>query len=264
MPFVRIRRLQAGVESGTIPPMYSSVHAIAADTTPTVDYSRSIILVEDEPDIRANLADYLTRVGFDVTAVDNGLKFYHALAERPFAVAVIDLGLPDMDGMQLVEYLRNNSAMRCIILTARTSVDDRVSGYESGADLYLCKPVEGRELAAALNRIMQRNSLNQAYSANQWRLRRHQSALLTSSLSVISLTAKEIDFVCCLAAAAGETVPRTVLLETLGYQNDDFSNRALESLIRRLRRKIEAACGSSPILTRHAVGYSFAAPLVVE
>ena len=243
--------------------MLTSVHDIAADTSPTVTYSRSIILVEDEPDIRINLADYLTRVGFDVTAVDNGLKFYHALAEHPFAVAVIDLGLPDMDGMQLVEYLRNNSTMRCIILTARTSVDDRVSGYDSGADLYLCKPVEGRELAAALNRIMQRNS-HQVSSANQWSLRRQQSALITSSLSVISLTAKELDFVVCLARAEGETVPRATILEALGYQNDDFSNRALESLIRRLRRKIEVVCGSSPILTRHAVGYSFAAPLIVE
>lgn len=244
--------------------MLSSVHAIAADTFPTADYSRSVILVEDEPDIRGNLADYLTQFGFDVTAVDSGLKFYHALAERPFAVAVIDLGLPDMDGMQLVEYLRNNSAMRCIILTARTSVDDRVSGYDSGADLYLCKPVEGRELAAALNRIIKRSSDGQAYSANHWRLRRQQSALISPSRSVISLTAKEIDFVYCLAGAAGETVPRTVILEALGYQNDDFSNRALESLIRRLRRKIEAVCGTSPILTRHAVGYSFSAPLILE
>lgn len=235
-----------------------------ADGAPAADYSRSIILVEDEPDIRVNLADYLSRVGFDVTAVDNGLKFYHALVERPFAVAVIDLGLPDMDGMQLVQYLRNNSAMRCIILTARTSVDDRVSGYDSGADLYLCKPVDGRELAAALKRIIQRDSHDHSTAPNQWRLRRQQSALLTSTLSVISLTAKEFDFVRCLAGAAGETVPRAAILEALGYQNDEFSNRALESLIRRLRRKIEATCGTSPILTRHAVGYSFSVPLIIE
>lgn len=231
---------------------------------PVNDYSHSVILVEDEPDIRLNLAEYLTKVGFDVTAVDNGLKFYHALAERPFAVAVIDLGLPDMDGLQLVEYLRNNSTMRSIILTARTSVDDRVSGYDCGADLYICKPVDGRELAAALKRIIQRNSHDLSSPANQWRLRRQQSALITSSLAVISLTGKEFDFVRCLAFAAGETVSRSVILEVLGYQNDEFSNRALESLIRRLRRKIEAVCGSSPILTRHAIGYSFSAPLVIE
>lgn len=238
--------------------------AINTGVAVAADYSRGVILVEDEPDIRVNLADYLTRVGFDVTAVDNGLKFYHALAERPFAVAVIDLGLPDMDGMQLVQYLHNNSTMRCIILTARTSLDDRISGYDNGADLYLCKPVDGRELAAALKRIIQRSSHDQPSISNQWRLRRQQSALITSSLAVISLTGKEFDFVRCLADAVGETVPRAVILETLGYQNDEFSNRALESLIRRLRRKIEAACGSSPILTRHAVGYSFSAPLIQE
>lgn len=238
--------------------------SIQANTIPVADYSRSVILVEDEPDIRVNLADYLARVGYTVTAVDSGLAFYHALAEQPFSVAVIDLGLPDMDGLQLVEYLRNNSTMRCVILTARTSLDDRVFGYDSGADIYLCKPVDGRELAAALNRLILRGSHEPPSAANQWRLKIQQSTLISASLAVISLTSKEFDFVRYLGGTTGETMSRADILAALGYQNDEFGNRALESLIRRLRRKIEAACGTSPILTRHAVGYSFSAPLVIE
>lgn len=238
--------------------------AIQDEAAPDQDYNRRVILVEDEPDIRVNLAEYLVRVGFDVTPVENGLAFYHALAERSFAVAVIDLGLPDMDGLQLVEYLRNNSAMRCVILTARTLIDDRIAGYDCGADIYLCKPVDGRELSAALNRLIERGSHSPSLTQNHWRLSRRQSALITSSQAVISLTGKELDFIRCLSGAAGETVSRAAILESLKYQNDEFGNRALESMIRRLRRKIEAVCGSSPIHTRHAVGYAFSAPLVVE
>lgn len=228
------------------------------------DFSRQIILVEDEPDLRNTLAEYLTQVGFEVTAVSNGLKFFHALAEQQFAAAVIDLGLPDLDGLQLVDYLRNNSAMRCIILTARTSIVDRVSGYNSGADIYLTKPVDSRELAAALTRLIQRGRQDVSSARNHWRLNSLGGTLITPASVVISLTAKEMDFLHCLGQASGETVSRTAILDNLGYQNDEFSNRALESLIRRLRRKIESVCGSSPILTRHAVGYSFSAPLVIE
>lgn len=211
--------------------------------------------------MRDSIAEYLAIVGYDVTAVESGLAFYHALAEQSFGVAVIDLGLPDINGLQLVEYIRTNTEMRCIILTARDLVDDRIAGYDSGADLYMVKPVDCRELASALTRMVQRVASHRDDTDCSWRLNRHNATLVTPSCAIIPLTAREMDFLLCLAASPEEAVPRTAILESLGYTNDEFSNRALESLIRRLRRKIEGVFGSSPILTRHGVGYLFSASL---
>ncbi len=224
-----------------------------------------ILLVEDNKALRDSVAEYLTIVGYDVTAVESGLAFYHALAEQTFDVAVIDLGLPDINGLQLVEYIRNNTKMRCIILTARDLVDDRIAGYDCGADLYMVKPVDCRELASALTRMVQRVAVQRddTNGTGQWRLNRHNATLVTPSYAIIPLTAREMDFLLCLGAASEEAVPRTDILAALGYSNDEFSNRALESLIRRLRRKIEEVFGSSPILTRHGVGYSFSVRLTL-
>ena len=225
-----------------------------------------IIMVEDDQDLRDTIVEYLTRVGFDVTAVATGLAFYHALAEQTFSIAVIDLGLPDMDGLQLADYIRNNTEMRCIILTARDSVDARVSGYDAGADLYLVKPVDCRELSSALSRMLRRTTAadQNKETGNYWRLNRQNSTLISPSHTIISLTSREMDFLLCLAVSPEMPISRDTILKSMKYPDDDQSHRALESLIRRLRRKIERACGSSPILTSYGVGYSFSAPLTVH
>ena len=230
------------------------------------NFSGRVIMVEDNQALRETVAEYLTCVGFDVTAVATGLMFYHAMAGQNFSVAIIDLGLPDMDGMQLVEYIHNNTTMGCIILTARDSVEERVSGYDSGADLYMVKPADCRELASALSRMIHRTSAagQILQSANQWRLNRQSATLVTPSSGIITLTAREMDFLLCLAASPEDTIARDNILKGMAYSDDEFANRALESLIRRLRRKIEAVFGSSPILTRHGVGYSFTARIVLN
>jgi DNA-binding response OmpR family regulator len=85
-----------------------------------------------------------------VAAVGSGLDFYQLLKRRLFAVALIDLGLPDLDGFDLVAYLRQNTSIKIIIITSRDDLDARVKGYQSGADLHLTKPVKIPELAAAI------------------------------------------------------------------------------------------------------------------
>ncbi len=220
-------------------------------------------MVEDDQEIRETIAEYLCRVGFEVTAVGTGIKFFHALAEEKFELAVIDIGLPDMNGFQLVEYLRSNTDISCIILTARDAVEDRVAGYDVGADIYMVKPVDCRELAAAISRTLQRTTKGQDEAQRTWRLNRQNVTLLTPSCKVIPLTVRELDFLYTLAATPEAVVPRQVILSALGYRDDEYSNRALESLIRRIRRKIEQVHGCSPILTRHGIGYSFSEPLLM-
>ena len=245
--------------------MITSVHMPEPDNLPLKTFSSRVLLVEDDDALRDSVADYLSRIGYEVTAVESGLRFYHALAEQTFAAAIIDLGLPDIDGLQLADYVRKNTTMSCLILTARSTVDDRIAGYDSGADLYLVKPVDCRELASALASLLQRSrNVGAAKIDSSWSLNRQSATLVTPTAALVSLTSREMDFLLCLAGSPEEAVSRTAILTSLGYCNDDFSNRALESLIRRLRRKIEFVVGSSPILTRHGVGYSFSAPLALD
>lgn len=225
-----------------------------------------IILAEDDLALQHSVAEYLTRVGYSVTAVSNGLDFFRALGENTFNAAIIDLGLPDISGMRLVEYIQANNAMPCIIQTAHDLLEERVQGYETGADLYLIKPVDCRELASALGRLLRRKyaTASKTVPNNHWNLKREHSSLIAPDLTPISLSFKEFAFICCLAADPQQPVPRQTILQSLGYSDDECSHRALESLVRRLRRKLDLSTGSIPIHTCHGIGYTFSAALRVE
>ena len=99
-----------------------------------------ILLVEDDLELREALTEALAIHGFSVAAAGSGLEFYQLLKRRVFAVALIDLGLPDLDGFDLVAYLRQNTTMKIIIITSQDDLEARVKGYQAGADLYLTKP----------------------------------------------------------------------------------------------------------------------------
>ena len=120
-----------------------------------------ILLVEDDQDLRETIIESLAIHGLPVTGVGTGLEFYQTLNLQTFAVAIVDLGLPDLNGYDLVAYLRENSTLKIIILTARTALADRVKGYSTGADLYLVKPVDIEELAAAIFSIVGRTAPSQ-------------------------------------------------------------------------------------------------------
>lgn len=223
-----------------------------------------VIIVEDERDLRDSLVQYLRLEGLDAIGVGSCLEFYRAIAGSSFSVAVVDLGLPDQSGSSLVEFVRSNTGMGVIILTARDGMQDRLDGYHAGADLYLVKPVDCRELASAIRNLATR--LTGAPSApitpEQWCLVRQSWHLVTPTGLVIPLTAREMEFLACLADSSGRPVKRNTLLATLGYADDEYANRAMDSLIRRLRRKIEGAWSQpSPIKTSYSVGYSFCAPI---
>ena len=112
--------------------------------------STRVIIVEDDQDLRESLVEFLNLAGHDVSGVGSGLEFYQAIAASSFAIAVVDVGLPDQCGYVITEYIRKNPAMGVIMLTARDAIEDRVRGYDAGADLYMVKPVDSRELGAAI------------------------------------------------------------------------------------------------------------------
>lgn len=233
-----------------------------------MDRKIRVIIVEDDLDLRESTVEYLTLAGYDVCGVGSCLEFYRALADSSFSIAVVDVGLPDQSGYVLTEYLRKNTTMGIIMLTARDAVEDRVRGYSSGADLYLVKPVDSRELAAAIAslsvRFRDRLPLpEQAAQSGTWQLVRNAWRLVPPSGAPILLTSKEMQFMECLALKAG-TVSRDTFLAALGYRDDEYASRAMDSLVRRLRRKIEEDLRlPPPIKTVHGVGYCFTAPLVI-
>ena len=239
-----------------------------------------IVLVEDDTLLRDSLASYLTLVGFVVTAVGDGLSLYRLLGEHKFAVAVVDLGLPDEDGTTLVSYLRRNTDSAIIVITARDTLDSRVSCYRVGADLFLGKPINGGELAAAIASLAGRRRTAVAEppqavavgvavavtvaDSSSWTFVTRQRALLSPAARRVELAVKECQLLTALVAEGGRTAKRLMLLEAIYGQKDSNTERALDTLVRRTRRKIEMATGTpAPILTEHGVGYAFVANICV-
>lgn len=225
--------------------------------------SPKLIVVEDEVDLRDNLTEYLALEGVQVEAVGSAVEFYQLIANKRFDIAVIDLNLPDQGGLTLVEYLRQNATMGIVILTARSEVQQRIEGYQSGADLYFVKPVEMAELLAGITSLYQRLKLSDLNKADAkpdrpWSFVRSRWELAAPDGAHISLSAREGHLLEVLTEVIGEPVSREVLLEKLGYSQNSYGSRALDALIRRLRRKIaQNSRENAPIQTVHGMGYLF-------
>lgn len=230
-----------------------------------------VLIVEDDQDLRESVVEYLAMAGFEVSGVRNAAEFYQTIGLGGWNVVVIDIGLPDQSGFVLVEYVRANTNMKVIILTARDALDDRVKGYDAGADLYLVKPVDCRELAAAITSQAQRHSSRVARQAptqnltpsnDLWVLAQSSWALVSPNGIQIQLTGKELQFIELLALSSGKPVARETLLLKLYQRHDEYTSRSLDSLVRRVRVKIMSATNVPvPIKTVHAVGYCFTATL---
>ncbi|MBF0245037.1 MAG: response regulator transcription factor [Planctomycetes bacterium] len=232
-----------------------------------------MLLVEDDANLRAALAEYLEINGFAVTAVENGMSFYRELdLGGRFQVAVIDLGLPDQPGHVLADYARRNTKMSVVVITANDSIDNRVETYRTGADLFLAKPLDSRELLAAMRamaaRYVERHgtlaNLPADTPTNAWELDRARRQIKAPDGLAISLSPQEVT-VCELFGAAGSgNVDRRQILENIYGRDDISAQRALDNLIRRLRQKIADATGhTAPILTAYGIGHSFSEPLRV-
>ncbi|MFZ4626633.1 MAG: response regulator transcription factor, partial [Rhodoferax sp.] len=185
---------------------------------------------------------------------------------------VVDLGLPDEDGTTLISYLRRNTESAIIVITARDTLDSRVECYRVGADLFLGKPVDGAELAAAIASLAGRRTslvaeppppVKETHSPS-WTFVMRQRALISPAAQRVELAVKECQLLTALVAEAGGTARRATLLEGIYGLQDNNTERALDTLVRRTRRKIEVATGTAaPILTEHGVGYAFVANISV-
>ncbi len=217
-----------------------------------------VLLVEDHPDVRSIMTAHLRAQGFVVDAVACGSAGLAAARATLYDAVVLDLGLPDMDGMLVLSRLRTDAlrSVPVLVLTARDALDDRVAGLDAGADDYLLKPFDLQEFDARLRAIMRRHV---APASNM--LRCGDLTLDCKAREVrlgdlpLDLTRREVGLLEALLREAGRTVVRDVLEERLYGLDDAVSGNALEALVSRLRRRL-AAAGSGLLLEAvRGIGY---------
>uniref|UniRef100_A0A1S7LE19 Putative transcriptional regulatory protein SrrA [srrA] n=1 Tax=Magnetococcus massalia (strain MO-1) TaxID=451514 RepID=A0A1S7LE19_MAGMO len=229
------------------------------------------ILVEDDADLRALLSEELQSEGLEVEAVGSAIALYQTLLEQTFDVAVLDVGLPDQSGFEITQYLREKTSTGIIILSARGSKHDRISGYNAGADAYFIKPVDGVELALAIKNLAHRlggesvPDLSDDPDPSCWVLDQTRWCLISPNKQEMELSTKEFQFLERLMVLDKEPVKRADLIAALAYARDESGEHALESLVTRLRKKLASLTdGGSPIKTAWGLGYKFAAPCITR
>jgi len=220
-----------------------------------------LLLIDDDEQLGAPLATYLRRFQFELehaTRPSEGLK---RLRAGGFDVAILDVMLPEMDGFELCRTIRKESNIPIVMLTARGDVMDRVVGLELGADDYLPKPFEPRELLARIQTILRRTAPAAGNGVRQLRFDGGLAIDLDRRTvqrdnAAIELTSTEFELLVMLAQAPGKVFNRDDILEKLrGQSAEDIHTRAVDILVSRLRRKLEPL---DCIKTLRNAGYTFA------
>lgn len=219
-----------------------------------------VLLIEDEDNLRTQLRDRLKAEGHVVDTAADGEEGLYAGTEYPIDIAVIDLGLPKLSGIEVIRRLRAaEKRFPILILTARGRWQDKVEGLEAGADDYLVKPFEVEELLARLRALIRR-----AAGWTQSALQCGPILLDTSAQTVqvndqsVELTSYEYRVLEYLILHSGEVVSKTTLTEHLYEQDYDRDSNVIEVFIGRLRRKLDPDNELNPIETVRGRGYRFA------
>ncbi len=214
----------------------------------------SILLVEDDADLAAGLLEALRKEGFAINHVANGRDALHVIAAEPPDIVILDLGLPDMDGLTVLRRMRpDHPELPVLLLTARNTVEDKVAGLDSGADDYLPKPFDIAELLARLRALGRR--INTASNTN---IVIGDVSLNTATKQVeisgrpVELPRREYMLLMALMENAGRIQTRDSLENRLYSWGEEVASNALEVHIHQLRKKL----GAGFIETVRGVGYT--------
>lgn len=213
-----------------------------------------ILLIEDDPLIGDGLKLGLTKSGFSIDWFHDGKSGYTALSSAEYDAVVLDLTLPQMDGLEILQqWRRENQNVPVLILTARDTLDERVSGLQRGADDYLCKPFALAEVAARLQALIRRRygQTNPVLEYGAVKLDTHLRQVSLNNQEV-SLTSREYKLLELFLHNRERVLSRSTIEEKLYTWDDEVSSNALEVHIYNLRQKL----GKQFIRTVHGVGYA--------
>jgi two-component system response regulator BaeR len=222
-----------------------------------------ILLVEDEPDLAQVLVDYLLRDGFDASVEGDGARALERIRANPPGLLLLDLMLPGLDGLSLLREVRKFSGLPVILVTARVEEIDRLIGLELGADDYVCKPYSPREVLARVKAVLRRAPGRRESETRDpaapplleideetWQVRLNGQRL--------DLTPKEFKLMQALAARPGHVLSRSQLLDRVYADDLDVSERAVDSHMKNLRRKLSLALPERELIRSvYGVGFVF-------
>ncbi len=215
------------------------------------------LIVEDDAALRAQVASALRAEGFALDESGDGAEGLYLATEMPIDIAIVDLGLPSLDGLELLRRARAAGiGVPILVLTARDAWQDKVEGLEAGADDYLTKPFRIEELVARVRALLRRTG---GWAESVLRFGRLQIDTRRQAVTVdgapVELTAYEYRVLSYLATRADEVISKPVLLDHLYDEDTDRDPNVLEVFVRRLRLKLDPDGTLQPILTLRGRGY---------
>jgi DNA-binding response OmpR family regulator len=238
---------------------HSPTSSTIAPTTTTA--RRHVLVVDDDADARFLAVEELIEFGFDITEADNGESAERQIAARRPDLVILDLGLPGIGGLDVLKWLRADSNLPVIVLTGRGDKSDRVVGLELGADDYVCKPFDPRELVVRVNAVLRRGAAEPAPTAMDF------GELSIDTISrdatrrgeLLDLTAKEFDLLAFMAASPRRVYTREQLLTHVWNSSTEWQDpTTVNEHIHRLRRKLEVDPGAPRwVTTMRGAGYRF-------
>ncbi len=216
-----------------------------------------LLIIEDEPNLREQLQQYLQKQGYAVDVAEDGQAGFFMGREYPFDMAIVDLGLPKLSGIEVIQKWREiEKKFPILILTARGKWQDKVEGLEAGADDYLVKPFHNEELLARIRALLRRS-----VGVSQPVIQFNSISINTSHQSVsvdntdLELTAYEYKVIEYLVMNADKVISKTELTEHIYDQDFDRDSNVIEVFIGRLRKKLDPDGSLKPIETLRGRGY---------
>jgi two-component system OmpR family response regulator len=241
-----------------------------AQTTPDAAVEAHILVVDDDPAIRELINEYLTENDFKVSVAETGADMDRVLSMDVVDLVILDLKLPDEDGLAIARRLRESLDLPIIILTGRKEEVDRVMGLELGADDYVTKPFSNRELLARVRAVLRRTEGKRAtrrgekvraYRFAGWELNTGTRKLRAPDSRNVELTNSEYALLVAFLKAPGRILSRDQLLEA-SRLHDDIYDRSIDVQILRLRRKVEESPNQPKLIrTERGAGYYLDTPV---
>jgi DNA-binding response OmpR family regulator len=230
-----------------------------------------IVIVDDDEPLRNRLAGYLVREGFQVTPVDGAAAMRDIMRRERIDLAIVDLGMPGEDGLSLTRHLREQSEIGIIILTGKGHSVDRAIGLEVGADDYIAKPFDLRELLARVRSVLRRTRTRAAAESPAgrsvvrfagWRLDLARRTLASPRGKAVHLTTAEFQLLSILVAHPNQVLGRDRLLEIVSARKWEPYDRTIDQHVSRLRRKLEKDPKRPQLIKSiRGRGYVFTAPV---